>query len=292
MGEVHDLPVGFGEMPQGAMPQLRPKGKEEEKIDVKAIALTSVKCEPHHAQVSMPCAQTEYPVLQKSPQNIKNDEGKRRIPTDDEVTAAVRGSTEALSAEQKTGRKTLLEAMKDAPGQLAKDITRLGRLEVGGHEISRTDKRTERTRTAGDMYTLTATNIQRLVTAKNPALLGPVRKSMNEILYACSQHLMVAPYGALQKALEGKNPGQAFWAPSTKPTLSVSFDLKGSSLEITQIGSVEFFNTADPEAPEKKAMYGVTTKYDLATQDVTFVCRYLLDGKGTEWQTSTPFKET
>ena len=82
-------------------------------------------------------------------------------------------STYSNSNMKQLGRKTLLDEMSRAPRQLAKDIRRLTRLEVGGHVIARTDKKgiggEERVRTSGDMYAFSATNILRMVETRNPA---------------------------------------------------------------------------------------------------------------------------
>lgn len=287
MGEIHDQPIRSVDFPQPSAQKGDIKGKEA--VDIRLVALASVKTAPTHPNVAMPAAAGKYPVLQETAQNIKKGEPAKRTPSDNEISAAVTRSAGLLDSEKMIGkgRKALLENMKTYPHQIARDITRLSSIEVAGHEISRTDRKTGHPRTAGDMYALTAINIMGLVKARNPAHADNAKKAMNELLHASTQHMTLTTAIGLSLAL---GPDWIAEANTSKLTVSYNMEPNGNVLEITQRGVKEVVNTEDHTAPSKHCTYEVTAKYDLASNDVSYICRYSIDGKSKEWQSPDPFR--
>jgi hypothetical protein len=268
--------------------------KAKDEIDIRSVALGSVSSPSgDKVIVKMPPAAGEHPVLQELPQNIKADDKAKAIPlrqrgpAAEAITTAMRSHAQkVLTSGQKLspGREVLLREMEKSPGQLAQDITRRT-LVVSEHPFPR-EKYVDVSK--GYMYILTGRNIEDLVKAKNPALLENAKKVMNEIMYVTVQQSLTTVFGAMRDSIQ--NPLEMpVWAPLGEANLTASYDMQGSVLAITNSGSITMMHIEDEEIPNKKCSYQTTIKYDLATNDVTFTCRYSVDGKGKEWSVETPF---
>ncbi len=189
---------------------------------------------------------------------------------------------EALKSATDPGQRVLLTEMKKYPGILAEDISRQGKVTIGGKELT-LDKDLSNS-PAYVRYEM-AEAIRSYVSSKNKEL-ALSDETVTELLFSLVQQLLMPLF--LKVSLDSPvsyQEGEGWASVSGIPGRKVSFEMENGNTPKVIVVTVQderLFVRMKNEDEKKAVFLELQTHYNLETKEVIFYQSYTIDGVRTQ----------
>lgn len=184
------------------------------------------------------------------------------------------------------GRTKFLESIIEAPGQLEKDIRRLGSINVGDRHMEHSYYAKHE---ASTVYKFLSAFITGYVKDENPELhlnSDKVDEILNSVVQTFSNDIFIAKHDEL--------PKDPWMANGKNTTMEASFKMEDKwfgapNVLIASVKTSKLYENIDePSLKPKEVILETQIKHNLKTNDIQFVYRLSIDGKQEEWDPTLP----